>query len=208
MPDSSAPFSQLTSSLRSKNRLANETAFLSLVNPPNVKLLRLVLSFRENKRVRKRIVSSVQTVAGSSPFSHWMDLGQIATVEVTSEDPKFPVESVFTTDGGPGWRASQKGEQQIRLIFDQALAVRRIQLHFSEPTFDRLQEFTVRWLTADGRQPREIVRQQWNFNPAGSTSELEDYEVNLDGVSALELVIRPDLTNNEALATLAAWRVA
>ena len=109
MPDSSAPFSQLTSSLRSKNRLANETAFLSLVNPPNVKLLRLVLFFIENKRVRKRIVSSVQTVAGSSPFSHWMDLGQIATVEVTSEDPKFPVESVFTTDGGPGWRASQKG---------------------------------------------------------------------------------------------------
>jgi hypothetical protein len=137
-----------------------------------------------------------------------MDLGQLATVEVTSENPKFPVESVFTTDGGPGWRASQKGEQQIRLIFDQALAVRRIQLYFSEPTFDRLQEFTIRWLTVDGGQPREIVRQQWNFNPAGSTRELEDYEVNLDGVSALELVIRPDLTNNEALATLAAWRVA
>ena len=46
------------------------------------------------------------------------------------------------------------------------------------------------------------------FNPAGSTNELEDYEVNFDGVSALELLIRPDLTNNEAIATLAAWRVA
>ena len=137
-----------------------------------------------------------------------MDLGQIAIVEVTSEDPAFPIESVFTADGGPGWRASQKGEQQIRLIFDQAQAVRRIQLHFLEPTFDRLQEFTVRWSAADGGEPKEIVRQQWNFNPAGSTSELEDYEVNLDGVSALELVIRPDLTYNEALATLAAWRVA
>jgi hypothetical protein len=137
-----------------------------------------------------------------------MDLGQIATVEVTSEDPDFPIESVFTTDGGTGWRASQKGEQQIRLIFDQALPVRRIQLHFLEPTRDRLQEFTVRWLTADGGPPREIVRLQWNFNPAGSISEIEDYEVNLEAVSALELVIKPDLTNNEALATLAAWRVA
>ena len=127
---------------------------------------------------------------------------------VSLEDPKFPIESVFATDGGPGWRASQKGEQQIRLIFDQALAVRRIQLHFLEPTRDRLQEFTVRWLTADGGPPREIVRQQWNFNPAGSTSELEDYEVNLEGVSALELIVKPDLTNNEALASLAAWRVA
>lgn len=158
--------------------------------------------------MRKRIVSSVGTIASPAPGSHWMDLGQIATVEVTSEDPRFPIESVFTTDGGPGWRASQKGEQQIRLIFDQAQAVRRIQLHFLEPTFDRPQEFTVRWLTADGGQSREIVRQQWNFNPAGSTSELEDYEVNLEGVSALELVIKPDLTNNEAPATLAAWRVA
>jgi hypothetical protein len=137
-----------------------------------------------------------------------MDLGQIATVEITSEDPDFPIESALSANSGPGWRASQKGEQQIRLIFDQALAVHRIQLHFLEPTFDRLQEFTVRCLTAGGDQPREIVRQQWNFNPAGSTSELEDYEVNLDGVSALELVIRPDLTNNEAFATLAAWRVA
>jgi hypothetical protein len=158
--------------------------------------------------VRKRIVGSVQTVAGQPLGAHWMDLGQIATVEVTSEDPKFPIESVFTTDGGPGWRASQKGAQQIRLIFDQVLPVRRIQLHFPEPERDRLQEFTVRWLAADSGQPKEIVRQQWNFNPAGSTSELEDYEVNLEGVSALELVIKPDVTNNEALATLAAWRVA
>jgi hypothetical protein len=137
-----------------------------------------------------------------------MDLGQIATVEVTSEDPDFPIESVFSANNGPGWRASQKGEQQIRLIFDQALAVHRIQLHFLEPMRDRLQEFTVRWLAADGGQPKEIVRQQWNFSPAGSTSELEDYEVNLDGVSALELVIRPDLTHNEAIATLAAWHIA
>ncbi len=137
-----------------------------------------------------------------------MDLGQIATVEVTSEDPDFPVESVFSSDGAPGWRASQSGEQQIRLIFDQPLAVHRIQLHFLEPERERLQEFTVRWLAVDGGQPKEIVRQQWNFNPAGSTSEREDYEVNLDGVSALELVIQPDLTHHQAMATLAAWRVA
>jgi hypothetical protein len=158
--------------------------------------------------MRKRIIASDHPVAKPGSVSPWMDLGEIATVEVTSEDAGFPIESVFNASGGPGWRASQKGEQQIRLIFDEALAVHRIQLHFLEPTRDRLQEFTVRWSSADGGQPKEIVRQQWNFSPAGSTSELEDYEVNLDDVSALELVIRPDLTHNEALATLAAWRVA
>ncbi len=157
--------------------------------------------------MRKRIVSSDRTIAGPGPGSQWLDLGQLATVEVTSEDPNFPIESVFSANGGPGWRASQKGEQQIRLIFDQALALHRIQLHFVELTRDRLQEFTIRWSAAGGGEPKEIVRQQWNFSPAGSNSELEDYEVNLDGVSVLELVIKPDLTHNDALATLAAWRV-
>lgn len=137
-----------------------------------------------------------------------MDLGQIATVEVTSEDPDFPIESVFSATEGAGWRAGEKGEQQIRLIFDQALAVRRIQLHFVEPIRDRRQEFTMRWSSADGAQAKEIVRQQWNFSPGGSTSELEDYAVDLDEVSTLELVIKPDLNRSEAVATLAAWRVA
>lgn len=158
--------------------------------------------------MRKRIVGSDRTIARIGLGPRWMDLGEIATVEVTSEDPAFPIESVFSANDGPGWRASQKGEQQIRLIFDQALAVHRIQLHFLEPTRDRLQEFTIRWSAVDGGQSKEIVRQQWNFSPAGSTSELEDYEVNLDRVSVLELVIKPDLTHNDGLSTLAAWRVA
>jgi hypothetical protein len=132
----------------------------------------------------------------------------MATVEVTSEDPNFPIEAVFTSHGGSGWRASQKGEQTIRLIFDQPLRVHRLQFHFVERERERMQEFRVAWSSADGGEPKEIVRQQWNFSPAGSTSELEDYEVNLDNVASLELVIKPDLTYNEAIATLAAWRVA
>jgi len=76
------------------------------------------------------------------------------------------------------------------------------------PFLSALRAKALHWLTADGGQPREIVRQQWNFSRGGSTTELENYEVDLDGVSALELVIKPDLTNNETLATLAAWRVA
>lgn len=157
--------------------------------------------------MRKRIVSSDRTSAKSGPDTRWINLAEIATVEVTSEDPNFPIESAFT-NAGPGWRAAQKGEQQIRLLFDEPLAVRRMQLHFLEPTAERLQEFTIRWLAADGGQAKEIVRQQWNFSPGGATSQLEDYEVNLAGVSALELVIKPDLTHNQAVASLAAWRVA
>ena len=66
--------------------------------------------------MRKRIVSSLGNIASPSAGSQWIDLGQIATVEVTSEDPKFPIKSAFDDDSGPDWPASQKGEQQIRLI--------------------------------------------------------------------------------------------
>jgi hypothetical protein len=164
----------------------------------------LASRFRENMDVRKRGVSSVITTARRASGAQWMDMGQIATVKVTSEDPEFPIESVFTADGGPGWRASQKGQRQIRLIFDQPLAVRRIQLPFIEPNCAHPQEFTLRWLTADGGQPREIERQQWDFSPAGSTSEIEDYEVNTGGRVCLGAGNKPDLAHKKALATLAA----
>ena len=126
------------------------------------------------------------TTHGQSKSGHgWLDLEHIASVEVTSEDPGFPIESVFSSKEGPGWRASRSGEQQIRIIFDQAASLRVIQLRFVEPDIERIQEFTLRWSSADGGPAKEIVRQQWNFSPSGSTVEVEDYEVSLDGVSCL-----------------------
>jgi hypothetical protein len=76
-----------------------------------------------------------------------------------------------------------------------------------EREFERTQEFIIRWSAAAGGLTKEIVRQQWNFSPAGSTSEVEDFDVSLESVSVLELVIKPDLTGKETPATLAFWRV-
>jgi hypothetical protein len=157
--------------------------------------------------MRKRIVGSRLPSRTASSDQEWLDLEQIATVEVTSEDPDFPIESAFGPTDGPGWRASQPGEQQIRIVFDEPMSLHRIQLGFCETECERTQEFTVRWLSADGRPPTEIVRQQWNFSPAGSTTEVEDYSVDLDAVSVLELAIQPDLGRRDVVATLAAWRV-
>ena len=79
---------------------------------------------RENKTCERELSIQSELLPGRHPAR----TGWIATVEVTSEDPRLPIESVFAAEGGPGWRASQKGEQEIRLIFDQALPVRRIGL--------------------------------------------------------------------------------
>ena len=157
--------------------------------------------------MRKRIAGQRPGKPAGDSDQGWLDLEQIATVEITSEDPSFPIESAFGLKDGPGWRASKGGRQQIRIIFDNPVSLRRIHLRFHEPESERTQEFTIRWSPAAGGSAPEIVRQQWNFSPAGSTTEIEDYAVDLDGVAVLELSIQPDLHRREAIATLGALRL-
>jgi hypothetical protein len=158
--------------------------------------------------MRKRIAEPRHAKPISELEPVWLDLEQIATVEVTSENPEFPIESALGLQDGPGWRASGRGEQQIRVVFDQPVSLHRIQLRFDEAESERTQEFTLRWWPASGGSVKEIVRQQWNFSPAGSTTEIEEYVVALSAVSALELAIQPDLTRREEVASLASWRLA
>jgi hypothetical protein len=132
---------------------------------------------------------------------------KVCLCRVTSEDPAFPIESALTGNQGPGWRAAARGMQVIRLVLDNPRPLRRIRLEFAETENSRTQEFTLRWFNAGGPMT-EIVRQQWTFSPQGSTSEIEDYQVNLDDVSIVELTLKPDLTPAAAFATLASWRIA
>lgn len=157
--------------------------------------------------MRKRIVKPHHAQQGGQSDRGWLDLEQIATVEVTSEDPSFPIEYAFGSNDGPGWRASEGGEQQIRIIFDKPVSIHRIELRFQELDCERTQEFTLRWSSESGGSSTEIVRQQWNFSPTGSTTEIEQYVVDLDAVSVLELAIRPDLRRPEAVASLGSLRL-
>jgi hypothetical protein len=157
--------------------------------------------------MRKRIVGPHHAQQGGQSEEGWLNLEQIATVEVTSEDPSLPIEYAFASNEGPGWRASEGGEQQVRIIFDKPVSVHRIELRFHEVDCERTQEFILRWSSESGGSSTEIVRQQWNFSPAGSTTEIEHYVVDLDAVSVLELAIRPDLRRPEAVASLASLRL-
>ena len=157
--------------------------------------------------MRKRIVGH-QSAGGAQSGQRWLDLEQIATLEVSSEDPGFPIEAAFRADERSFWRAAQPGQQQIRIVFDEPVSLRRIQLRFDEQERERTQEFGLAWGSAHGGPMKEIVRQQWNFSPNGSITEIEDYAVNLDGVSVLEMTIRPDIARNDAVASLTSWRVA
>jgi hypothetical protein len=158
--------------------------------------------------MRKSIIDPATTHPEQRSEQEWLDLEQVAKVEVTSEDANFPIESALASAKGPGWRATAKGKQIIRIIFDKPRPLRRIRLEFAEPEIERTQEFTLRWSAEPGGPFREIVRQQWSFSPHGSTSEVEDYQVDLESVSVLELALKPDLTPGNAFATLAKWCVA
>jgi hypothetical protein len=52
------------------------------------------------------------------------------------------------------------------------------------------------------------VRQQWNFSPPNTTREIEEYNVQLSDVTALELVIVPDIGRGTARASLKSLRVS
>jgi hypothetical protein len=43
-----------------------------------------------------------------------------------------------------------------------------------------------------------VMRQQWTFSPQGTVEELEDYAVDLHGVTVVELRIDPDRSHDPA----------
>lgn len=159
--------------------------------------------------MRKETVGH-RTSPESQGSAEWFDQDSIAHVQLTSEDPAFPIENALGTSperNERGWRANSPGPQTITLGFDAPQHIRRIFLHFIEREAEREQEFELRYSSA-GETDREIVRQQWTFSPTGSTQEIEDYAVELESVSNLELVIDPDRGRGHSLATLNALRLA
>ena len=136
--------------------------------------------------MQKRLV--VAPGPGSVAEESWLNLEAMAQVELTSEDPACPIEGALLPNGLPGWRAAAPGTQSIRLLFHQP--------------------FVLRWSPDGGRSSQDLVRQQYTFSPEGSTSEVEDLNVDLRSVTALELTIIPDQGREQAHACLAEWRLA
>ena len=143
--------------------------------------------------MRKRLIASDQQQT-TSPGDDWLNVENLAEVEITSEDAAHPIESALLPGGASGWRAAGPGKQTIRLVFSHPQRIRRIWMNFVETGTERTQEYVLRWSVDGGQSFREIVRQQWNFSPKGATGETEDYSVDLPAVAVLELNIIPDIT--------------
>lgn len=158
--------------------------------------------------MRKQITGPLDNRHPEAGRARCLDLEGLAKVEITSEDVAHPIESALTASSGTGWRAAQPGEQVIRLLFDEPQHLRSVHLVFDESEQPRTQEFWVRWSADRGVTYREVVRQQFNFCPPTTIHEVEDYDVDLAGVTTLELRVVPDISHGDARASLAMLRLA
>jgi hypothetical protein len=118
--------------------------------------------------MRKRVIKpAVHEVATAD--QEWLDVEQLAQVEVTSEDAAHPVESALVPGDGAGWRAAQPGEQTLRLVFDKPQRLTRIWLLFIEPAVElrpagddpRGGGLSRRPGRGDGARAGDRPRQEW-----------------------------------------------
>jgi hypothetical protein len=157
--------------------------------------------------MRKRLINPTpETIP--SPGEGWLNIERAAMVEITSEEKDYPVEAVFISGETQGWRAAEPGPQTIRIVFDQPQKLKRISLVFEEKETARTQEFVLRWSPDGEGSFREIVRQQWNFGPAETIREVEEYQVELSDVTVLELTIVPNTSGGNARASLKSLRLS
>jgi hypothetical protein len=153
--------------------------------------------------LRKHILIECPT-AQASPLEE-KDIAALATVLVTSETVDHPIDHVFDTRRGPGgsrWVAAEPGEQVLILAFDVAQTIRRVSLEVEELEVSRTQELALS-VSADGGQTyRELRRQEYTFSPPGTTFEREDWAVTAEGITHLQLRIKPDKGGKPCRATL------
>jgi hypothetical protein len=158
--------------------------------------------------MRKRLITASAPETVPPRGEGWLDLERTAVVEVTSEDKDYPIESAFVSGEATGWRSAAPGRQTIRLIFDQPQTLKHISLVFEENETTRTQEFLLRWSSDGGSSFREIVRQQWNFSPPETKTEVEEYQVELSNVTVLELIVTPNMSGGTARASLKSLRLS
>jgi hypothetical protein len=150
--------------------------------------------------LRKQIIKSAPALIPGE-----INVASAATVLVSSEDPEHPVDHAFDSHRGPGgtrWIAGERGEQTVIVAFDAPEAVGRVILEFEEPELVRTQELQLAISSDGGRTYREVLRQEYNFSPPGTTFEREDWAVSAAGATHLRLQVKPDKGDNPCRATL------
>ena len=159
--------------------------------------------------LRKQVISTPSR--DPAPLEGDISIADVATVQVTSEEADHPIDHAFDRNRGPGgsrWVAGAPGEQSVTLLFDSPQTIRQIGVEVEELAVSRTQELAVSVSSDGGRTYRELVRQEFNFSPPGTSFERELWSVSVGPVTHLRLDIKPDKGGRAALASLTSLSVA
>ncbi|MGK7877029.1 MAG: hypothetical protein AB4426_28180 [Xenococcaceae cyanobacterium] len=175
----------------------DEMKSIQIAALPNYKIV-------DGGKMRKKIIGKENLTSGV-PQPGELDIATIATALVTSEDPNYPLENAFDSRRGAGgsrWGAAEPHEQTLILAFDTPQTLHRISLEVEELEVSRSQELQLSVSHDGGQTYRELLRQEYNFSPPGTTFEREEWTLNVDNVTHLRLWIKPDKGNKPCRATL------
>lgn len=153
--------------------------------------------------MRKRILKLNPDKA--SNLDGQLDVSELAAVAITSESPDSPIENAFDHLRGPGgsrWVAETPGEQTLILTFDVPQDICRISLEVEETQAARTQELQLAISQDGGNTYQELLRQEFNFSPPGTTYEHEEWNVLARKVTHLRLSIKPDKSGGPFRASL------
>ena len=160
--------------------------------------------------LRKKVLTDFSF--SSASHLHGIDIAASATVEVTSEAPDFPIDSIFDDRGGPGasrWQAAEPGEQRIILAFDTPQRIRTIYVEVEEQEeVSRTQELSISFSQDSRKTYQEAIHQEYNFSPPGTTFEREEWALAAEGVTHLQLRTIPDKGSKPCGATVTTFALS
>lgn len=155
------------------------------------------------EKLRKKIVSPA--IVDAVTAVNVIDIIQNAEVIATSESENFPLDNIVDGSTGPGssqWVAAKSGTQTLIFKFDMPRHLRAIVYEIEEKDVARTQEVCFEVSSDSGASFSEILRQEYNFSPGGSTFQKEQLTVDLPGITAVKMTIKPDKGGGNALAKL------
>mgnify|MGYP001567813906 CR=1 FL=1 len=147
-----------------------------------------------NGKLRKRIAAQPEEVKNQKE-GRILDLINSAEVIFTSESESHPMDNLVDGSRGRGssqWIAGTSGPQVLIFKFDTPQHITEIVYEIEETKDTRTQELLLEASTDAGKNYRELVRQEYNFSPSGSTFQKEVVTLNIPGATNIKMTIKPD----------------
>ena len=143
----------------------------------------------------------VSAAASTDAAIRWLDLDVVADVAIVAGGRRIARPPHV-------WSADCPGEQMIEIRFHRPTSVRRLRVVSGEVEYSRTQEMTMWASLHRGERHLEVLRHQFDCSPNGATKQVEEYALQLDHVSRLQLRIVPSIDGRRAVARVSEVCVA